>query len=391
MKTIGIFLGVGPKSGGMFQYAESLLGALRLMHDNGYIIRVAYVSTSWEDVLSNYPFTAVRLVAGNLGQHLAELPMIARLPGSWATLFAKCFNPIPIQLSRLNCDFWIFPGQDSIACQVRLSVVATVHDLMHRYEPSFPEVSKHGRWLIREHRLRNLVSSARAILVDSEVGLKHVVESYGTDEKKIFPLPYVAPSLIAIGDEGYDFDKRYTLPKKFILYPAQFWSHKNHNRLILAASILRERIPDISLVFTGGKNKSYDDVQNYVRELRMQGRIIFISYVPEKDIAGLYRRARAMMMPTFFGPTNIPPLEAFACGCPAAVSDIYGMPEQVGDAALLFNPSSVEEIAKVMERLWVDDDLCSQLISKGYNKTENWGQEQFGERLRHILEQIGAQ
>ena len=83
-----------------------------------------------------------------------------------------------------------------------------------------------------------------------------------------------------------------------------------------------------------------------------------------------YRRARAMVMPTFFGPTNIPPLEAFALGCPVAVSNIYGIPEQVGDAALLFDPNSVEEIADCIERLWQDDALCASLISKGHARTE---------------------
>ena len=97
-----------------------------------------------------------------------------------------------------------------------------------------------------------------------------------------------------------------------------------------------------------------------------------------------------MMMPTFFGPTNIPPLEAFACGCPTAVSNIYGMPEQVGEAAILFNPLSVDEIANAMERLWIDDDLCSNLISKGYEKTKTWSQKQFAERLYDILMQINC-
>jgi len=50
-----------------------------------------------------------------------------------------------------------------------------------------------------------------------------------------------------------------------------------------------------------------------------------------------------MIMPTFFGPTNIPPLEAIAVGCPVAVSNIYGMPHQLGDAALYFNPTRVEK------------------------------------------------
>lgn len=386
--SIGIFLGVAPNAGGMFQYAESLLNALKTMHEQGHEIQIAYISLDWEKVLSNYPFKVTKITSGKFGLRMAELTMIALIPGSIARFFTGIFNPILKQLIRLHCDCWLFPAQDALSYQIKLPVVATVHDLMHRYEPSFPEVSKNGRWLVREHRFRSLVSWARIILVDSEVGRQHVVESYGTNPEKIFVLPYVPPSYIVSANVPEDFEKRYSLPEKFIFYPAQFWAHKNHQKLICAASKIRSRIPDISLVFTGGISKEYEEVKRFVVEQGMDDRITFMGYVPDNDLVGFYHRARAMMMPTFFGPTNIPPLESFVCGCPTAVSNIYGMPEQVGDAALLFNPLSVNEIAAVMEKLWVDDALCRKLCSKGYAKTKEWNQDHFAKTFHNIMMQM---
>ena len=69
-------------------------------------------------------------------------------------------------------------------------------------------------------------------------------------------------------------------------------------------------------------------------------------------------------MPSYFGPTNIPPLEAMALGCPVAVSNKYAMPEQVGDAGLLFDPDSPEEIAKCIKAMWLDDKLRQKMINK---------------------------
>jgi glycosyltransferase involved in cell wall biosynthesis len=103
---------------------------------------------------------------------------------------------------------------------------------------------------------------------------------------------------------------------------------------------------------------------------------------------GLYRAARALVMPTFFGPTNIPQLEAFALGCPVATSRIYGIPEQVGDAALLFDPSSVDEIYDAIEKLWTDDALCAGLAQKGREHEAKWGRPQFRSRLAEIVEQL---
>jgi glycosyltransferase involved in cell wall biosynthesis len=95
-----------------------------------------------------------------------------------------------------------------------------------------------------------------------------------------------------------------------------------------------------------------------------------------------------MVMPTYYGPTNIPPMEAFVAGCPVAISGIYGMPDQVGDAALLFNHDSVEEIADCIRRLWTDDRLCAELAEKGRRRAANWGQQQFNQRLREIIAKI---
>jgi glycosyltransferase involved in cell wall biosynthesis len=102
-------------------------------------------------------------------------------------------------------------------------------------------------------------------------------------------------------------------------------------------------------------------------------------------MAPIYQRARALIMPTFFGPTNIPPLEAFSLGCPVAISKIYGMPEQVGNAALLFDPSSETEIAEIMYRLWTDDELCDTLARKGRVRATIWNRSTFQERFEEIL------
>ena len=93
-------------------------------------------------------------------------------------------------------------------------------------------------------------------------------------------------------------------------------------------------------------------------------------------------------MPSYFGPTNIPPLEAMALGCPVAVSDKYAMPEQVGDAGLLFNPNSPKEIAECIRKLWCDNALRQNMIKKGYKRVCRWTQKEFGERLKMILDRI---
>jgi glycosyltransferase involved in cell wall biosynthesis len=116
--------------------------------------------------------------------------------------------------------------------------------------------------------------------------------------------------------------------------------------------------------------------------------VIFLGYVRDEDLPELYRRARALVYATYFGPCNIPPLEALAAGCPMALSDVASMPDRVGDAALTFDPDSFEEIADCIRRLWSDDQLCARLALRAKERDALWGQPQYNARLREIIEQV---
>jgi glycosyltransferase involved in cell wall biosynthesis len=152
-----------------------------------------------------------------------------------------------------------------------------------------------------------------------------------------------------------------------------------------AASQLILKLPDLKMVFVGSDNNGNNSLIKLINKLGLQKVFIFLDHVPDDQMRELYTNARALIMPTFFGPTNIPPLEAFACGCPVAISNTYGMPEQVGDAALLFNPNSATDIADTIYKLWTDDNITNSLAQKGYQKNKDWGQKQFNQKLLEII------
>ena len=178
------------------------------------------------------------------------------------------------------------------------------------------------------------------------------------------------------------------MTQKFLFYPAQLWRHKNHENLLIALAGIKEEYPDIQMVFSGfGKNNAIQ-IESLITSLQLDKHVRLLGYVSDSDLGRLYTMARALVMPTFFGPTNIPPLEAFTLGCPVAVSNIYGMPEQVGDAALLFDPRDSDDIAQCVVRLWTDDTLCHALIRKGKKRASEWGQKEFNETVHAIIAEI---
>src|SRR5205823_2212382 len=129
----------------------------------------------------------------------------------------------------------------------------------------------------------------------------------------------------------------------FLLYPANWWPHKNHERLLEAFAAVRRERPEVRLVLTGS-----DHPGGLPQGVSSLGR------VSDERLADLYRSAAALVFPSLYEGFGLPPLEALACGCPVAVSRAGALPEVCGDAAVYFDPTAVEDIARgiadVLER-----------------------------------------
>lgn len=388
MKRIGLFLDVVPNGGGTFQYTQAMLDAVVALPAKRFTVVVVYTSNLWQEHLNKYNVQKFLVSKRALGDALGSIWKMLGLPlGIWRSI-NPFFHPIAKLLIRQRCDLWIFPSQDGRGYEFPVPALISIHDLMHRYERRFPEVGSAREYRNREKHYRNVCKWSLGVLVDSEVGRKQVMESYGLQKNRIHPLPYIAPPYVFNGDSLIDFDQRYQLPEKFLFYPAKMWAHKNHVRLIEAVAQLKASFADLKVVFSGSQKGAFNIIMKHVAKLGLQDDIVFLGHVPDEDMLELYRRARALVMPTFFGPTNIPPLEAFAVGCPVAISNRYGMPEQTGDAALLFDPESVEELAYCIRRLWTDDSLCQELVKRGHIRAISWGPRQFAERLECIIEEV---
>ena len=391
MKKIGLFLSSTPSSGGMFQYSLTMLSALLALPASEFSIVVAYIDPVWEEILANQLTRKLPIQRSRIVSMLAKAWTASGASlDVWRRWASRSDSAVEQVLSE-GCDLWIFPTQDFWVSQFPVPTVPAIHDLMHRYERRFPEVSAWGRYRYRDAYVRDVCRRAKAILVDSDLGKQQLHESYDADPEKLFVLPYVPPSYIFVDDPGTGFERRYALPNKYLFYPAQFWRHKNHLGLVRAVARVKMAFPDVKVVLAGSRTRDYKTVVREITRLELQDNFFFAGYVPESDLPEFYRRSRGLVMPTFFGPTNIPPLEAFVLSCPVAISRIYGMPEQVGDAALLFDPMSIEEMAACMSLLWTDDDLCRRLIARGRERAAKWGQSDFNAVTREILGRLTNQ
>ena len=234
--------------------------------------------------------------------------------------------------------------------------VLNIFDLQHRLQPFFPDVSAGGRWESRERAWADAVRRAAIVTVGSSEGKQQLCHFYGVPSQNVFVLPFPTPQrainiALARTDAAalQDVRAKYGIKHEFLFYPAQFWPHKNHVNLLHALRLLRGRGREISLVLTGSDQGNRGHVEAVARELGVADLVHFCGFVPYEDILSFYLHARALAYVSFFGPENLPPLEAMALGCPVILSNIAGVSALHGDGPILVDPQKPASIADGIE------------------------------------------
>ena len=240
--------------------------------------------------------------------------------------------------------------------QIGVPYVLNIFDLQHRLQPCFPDVSAHGQWERRERTWANSIRRAAIVTVGSEEAKQQLCHFYGVPPENVFVLPFPTPQKaldIVLKKPGAparrDVRAKYGISGDFLFYPAQFWPHKNHVNLLYALKLLRQRGRRLSLVLTGSDHGNRSHVESAARDLGVADLVQFCGFVPYEDILSFYCQARALSYVSFFGPENLPPLEAMALDCPVILANIAGVRALHGEGPVLVEPKSPPSIADGIE------------------------------------------
>ena len=300
----------------------------------------------------------------------------------WSSLTTKITRKIglrnvPVEsafqksVQQKNIEFIWFPT--SIYSLVEIPYIATVFDIQHRLQPWFPEVSRDGQWEHREAYYSTYLKRAAYILTPNRAGRDELALFYQLPTERFRPLPHPTPHIerLPTEDEVERVLEKYQLLRGYLFYPAQFWAHKNHVNLLLALRELKETFgQEKHLVLTGSDQGNLENVRGRVKVLGLEEQVHFLGFIPREDLVALYCGALALTYVSLFGPENLPPLEAFKCGCPVIASKVSGAQEQYGDAALLVDGLAPEEIARAVIRLEQEKDFRQTLIERGRLRAE---------------------
>jgi glycosyltransferase involved in cell wall biosynthesis len=230
--------------------------------------------------------------------------------------------------------------------------VFTICDLSHIYCPENTSL------MIRLYYAtiaKRAAQRAERILTISEFTRTQIVEWSGIPAEKIFNVGCGVDAAYHPGEDVYG------LPFPYLLCVSNRKRHKNEFRVVEAFA-RTGMASEIKLVFTGEPTA---ELTYSIRRHHMTEQVHFVGRVPEEKLPSLYRGAEALVFPSLYEGFGLPLLEAMACGTPTVTSNTTALPEVAGDAALLVDPTSIEQIAEAIKRLVRDTILREQLRKKG--------------------------
>lgn len=285
----------------------------------------------------------------------------------------------------LGCDVIHFPYQSFVNCA--LPSIFNPHDLLHLHYPEFFSQSTIN-W--REETYPAACRAAHTLVVASQFVKNDIVERYRIPAEKIQVISWAPPPLKATTEPESKGtaavkEKHQIGCQAFALYPAMTWEHKNHLRLLEAVARLRDHSGlKIHLVCTGHKNDFWPQIEQKLFELKLEDQVRFLGQVSREDLEELYKEAQFIFIPTLFEAASAPLFEAWQHSVPVACSSVTSLPEQAGDAALLFDPLAISSIADALSRMATDAKLREELRQRGIRRLQDFSIERTAKAYRAV-------
>ena len=380
-------LGAG-QFGGVEQMVIGLAGGFSRLED-GDEEYLFLTNPEQDDWIRGYVGGPCRLLYSRRGyvnrrSRAVARALIERLPGIGIRFAVR---PSDGTVEGAGADLVHFTFQD--AFETEIPSIYQPHDLQHLHLPELFSGWERAR---REVIYRTHCERAALVVAMTSWGRRDFMEHYELAPVKVAVVPggsvlrdYPAPT-------AADLDRlrsRLSPPESFLLYPAQTWPHKNHERLLEALAMIRDESGlTIPLICPGKQTRHYGRIRELIDRLGLAETTSFPGFVSSLELRGLYELGTALVFPSRFEGWGLPVCEAFDAGLPVASSTATGLPDVVGDAGLLFDPDDVTEIASQLHRLWIDDELRADLRERGRKRAPKFSFDHTARLFRAHYRQI---
>jgi glycosyltransferase involved in cell wall biosynthesis len=292
-------------------------------------------------------------------------------------------------LKELKADLLFCPFTAPTYFELGIPAVCVIYDLQYKTYPEFfpaADVEQRDRTFVEaSKRSTTLVAisdySRRIAIAHGKLNPDHI---------KTVHLHISQHSLRSAARDETVLDRLHLKQGGYLVYPANFWKHKNHEMLLTAFGIARNSGLGhaVRLVCTGAPGERQRWLKQAANDLGLGDHVIFPGYLANAELLALMSGSAGVIFPSLYEGFGLPVIEAMAIGVPVACSNVTSLPEVAGDAAILFNPGVPEEIARAMISLAHDSALTARLVLAGEARATRFSDsklmaEQYWEAFEH--------
>lgn len=280
------------------------------------------------------------------------------------------------------------PIQYSPIYKTSVPVITTMHDVQEFHFPEFFTASE------RLHRaINNLksVSESDHVIVSFEHIKKDLIKYYPITEAKISvcPPPFADDWFATKKEtEWKTLEEKYSIAKKYLLYPAATWKHKNHTALIEALAEIKKNKLDINLICTGNKTEYYSTIEKKLRELKLESAVKFLGIVPEEDLICLYKNAELVVIPTLYEAGSGPLYEAMKYKVPVICANTTSLPDTIDNENYIFNPREVTQLSNLILKIFNDESEKELNIKNSERRMKELGAIDYSESFNKVYQTI---
>lgn len=270
----------------------------------------------------------------------------------------------------------------------RCAKVLTIHELSGYL---FPEIQTSTWGILHKYYLPFILKRVDMIIAVSHSTKRDLMKYMDVPEDKIRTVyngmdaekfKVLSPSYIELVRQKHQLDFPY------ILYVGNLEPKKNIPTLLKAFRAVNVKNGgDYRLVIVGQKVWKYQPIFNTIKDLNLQNKVIFLGYVPEQDLPGIYNAASLFVLPSIYEGFGFPPLEAMACGVPVITSNSSSLPEVIGDAGIMVDPYDSAALADAIDQVLSDEKLRATLIKRGLERVKLFSWQKCAEETVAVYEE----
>jgi glycosyltransferase involved in cell wall biosynthesis len=254
---------------------------------------------------------------------------------------------------------------------LNLPLVATIHDVIPLI---FPKTIRNPIARVRyRHQLDRTLSLARCLITVSRISQSALSAYAGVEPSRVRVIYNGVSRQFRPVENPQTLEAvrhRYGLPARYALWIGEFRPNKNLQFLVRAWREVLELLDQpLMLVLAGAQTEDFRLIQREVDKVGLSRFVVLPGFIRDADLSAVYSAATVFVFPSLYEGFGLPPLEAMACGTPSVVSNSSSLPEVTGRAAMMFNPTSVEQCAECVVRVVQDPELYGKLRREGLRQS----------------------